>query len=100
MRYPWYTWFSVFGFFIQFIRGAYTILFCTRPLDISKWIVFVGKVAALMFGGLIIPTVILLYLMDCIASLSETAGFMMYLFIWIYVYIIGVLITRKLYVWT
>ena len=100
MNYPWYSWLSVIGVLVQFFRDAYKILIQARPLQLSNWFSYVGTFLILIFGLLILPTVLLLFLMDFVMSIKKELGTAVNFLILLYIYCAGVFVVRKLYSFT
>ena len=99
MKYPWYSWLSIFGFMVQFARGAICILFEKRPFDFSLWIRFFGMFFVLFLGLMILPIVVLTLLMAAFEG-NMVMYYIVNGLIFVVLYVMGVLSTRKLYKWS
>lgn len=100
MKYPWYSWLSIFGFFIQCVRTTWEIFFVKRPFKFSTWLSFVGKFLLLFFGIVLVPALVLMIVTNEVLHISKMAYNVFTYIVWIYIYFSGVFVTRKLYVWT
>lgn len=99
MNYPFYTWFSVIGILIQFVRTAIKIIFVERPLNIGRWVLFCTRLMIVSVGFIVLPAGLMLIPLDMISQYNATLGNVYNLLILVVLYVMGVLAARNLYRW-
>ena len=97
MRYPFYTWLSVIGVLIQFVRTAIQIIFIERPISIKRWIGFCFRFLLVLVGFIMIPAGLMLIPLDVISQHNAIMGTLWNAAIFVVVSAMGILAARNLY---
>lgn len=98
MKYPFYTWLSVIGVMIQFVKTAIQI-FTSRPLKIENWFSFCALFLGVVFGLILLPSALMLIPLDAITRWNAVLGGLWNAAIFAVMYVMGVLGARILYRW-
>lgn len=99
MCYPFYTWLSVIGVLIQFVRTAIKIIFVERPLNIGRWALFCTRYMIVFVGFIALPAGLMLIPLNVISQYNTTLGNIWNGAILVVLYAMGVLAARNLYRW-
>ena len=67
-KYPWVVWLSLLGFLLLFAKNSIKILLINKPLDIDKWIRFLGNSLGILFVALIIPMILYTLIVNYIGT--------------------------------
>lgn len=99
MTYPFYTWFSLIGVLIQYVKTAIQI-FTARPLKIGNWINFCARFFVVFLGFVMIPGGLMAIALGPILQYNEWMGHLWNIATFVVLYIMGVLAARNLYRWS
>lgn len=98
MKYPFYTWLSIFGVMIEFGKTAIRVFFVERPFSLKRWILFIPHFFVAMIG-IMLPAGLMVIPLDAILRYSAILGAVWNVAILVVLYIMGVLGARYLYRW-
>ena len=98
MKYPFYTWLSIFGVMIEFGKTAIRIFFVERPFSPQRWILFVPHLFVAIIG-IMLPVGLMLTPFDAISQYNAILGMVWNMAMLVVFYVMGVLGARYLYRW-
>lgn len=100
MKYPFYTWLSIFGVMIEFGKAAIRVLFVERPFSPKRWILFVPHFFLVIIGFIMLPVGLMLIPFDAISQYNAILGAVWNVAMLVVFYVMGVLGARYLYRWS
>lgn len=95
-----YLFFSLLGFMVLFLEsGIKTIIKCIKDKNLTLWLNLLGKVFLWWVGFIMLPAGIAMIFLEKIMAFNYIVGNAYNAFVLVYIYVAGVVITRKLYDW-
>ena len=98
MKYPFYTWFSIIGVMIQFVKTAIQIV-TARPFRFENWVRFCLRFLVVFAGFIMIPGGLMAIALGAILQYNEWIGHLWNVAIYVVLYVMGVLAAQNLYRW-
>lgn len=99
MTYPFYTWLSLIGVLIQYVKTTIQI-FTARPLKYANWMNFFARFMGVLLGFIMVPIGLMLLPLNAIMQRSALLGNLWDIAILVVLYLMGVLAARNLYRWS
>lgn len=92
--------FSLIGFMFLFFECAIkTIIKCIKERNFSLWLSLLAKVLLWWFGLIMLPAGIASIFIEKVSAFNYILGNGYSILILVYIYVVGLFITRKLYGW-